>query len=304
MGIEKLSRQLAAVESGAVPAGIHHAELIEVSVRKRKTGDGYRLHLLSRLSGGGVCRETRQLARSGDDALVLTNSQKAGLRDFASRFNIDASEPAEIVRELQEAVGSEVSVTVKHTPHSKSCRHEAPQGVRLSSSAGTLTLVGEVLDPENAHTSHTKLLVALTGTRLALTAVCEACYEVRRDRSYASLGYSTLEEYLASPEISMGRSEFFLSAKIHEQFILEHGIEPARLAVASPGKLDIVLPKVSSGEVEVEKALDDVEALGIKDLRAIYRGTEENDVRNSGHCSRCEGIPDEVLDEMRGRFAE
>jgi hypothetical protein len=113
----------------------------------------------------------------------------------------------------------------------------------------------------------------------------------------------TLEEYLASPEISMSRSEFFLSAKIHEQFILEHGIEPARLAVASPGKLDIVLPKVSSGEVEVEKALDDVEALGIKDLRAIYRGTEENDVRNSGHCSRCEGIPDEVLDEMRGRFA-
>lgn len=303
MSVQKLMGQLAAVEGGAVPEGIHAATLEQVAVRKRKNGPGHNLHIISRTSGGGICREVRRLAKEGDDPFALTPGQEKGLRDFASRLNLSGHEPEEIIAALKDAVGAEVSVTVKHTPHSKSCRHEAPRGVKISSNAGTLTLAGEVIDPEVGYSSHQKLVVALTGTRLALTAVCEACYEVRRDRSYSSLGFSTLEEYLASPEISMSRSEFFLAAKIHETFILEAGVEPERLAVASPSKLDVVIPKVSSGEVEVEKALDDVEALGIKDLRALYRGTEEEEVRNSGHCSRCEGIPDDVLDEMRGRFA-
>lgn len=303
MTVQKLLGQLAAVEEGAVPAGLHQAQLVEVAVRKRKKKEGFSLHVISKTSGGGICREVRTLAREGDDPLALTPGQKKGLRDFASRLNLPGEEPAEIIEALKEAVGAEVAVTVKHTAHSKSCRHEAPKGIKISSSAGTLTLAGEVVDPEVGFSSHEKLVRALTGTRLALTAVCEACYEVRRDRSYSSLGYSTLEEYLASPEISMSRSEFFLAAKIHEEFILEQGVEPERLAVASPSKLDVVLPKVASGEVDVEKALDDVEALGVKDLRALYRGTEEEDVRTSGHCSRCEGIPDDVLDEMRGRFA-
>ena len=100
----------------------------------------------------------------------------------------------------------------------------------------------------------------------------------------------------------MSRTEFFRYASIHERYVIDGGADPARLSVAGPSKLEIPLKALAAGEVSIEEALGDVESLGRKDLRDKYRDEAEEESRQRD-CPRCAGIPDEVLDEMRARYA-
>lgn len=302
---DRLIAQVAATSEGALPEGEHLARLSEVRWFEKKKG-GFALRLISQLAENGRnAVEIRPLAKSGDDPFALTDAQKRGLVDFAARLNVhaDVEDPEATFRDLAGKVGSEVTVVIKRTPHSTIVKHYGPKGVRFASNAGTLTTAGEVVDYEPAKASFDKLIQGLTGARLALALVAEACYEISRDRAYISLSYSTLAEFLADPRVSLSRSEFFRFAAIWERLVIEGGVDPQRLSVAGPSKLDVTLPAVREGRVSAEEAVTDAEVLGIRDLREKYgKGGGEQAESQRRDCPRCAGIPEEVLDDLRERY--
>lgn len=308
MTVQRLAAQIAATEKGALPTGDHITRLSEVRIVNRSKG-GFALRIISDNGQGGVAREMRNLARSGEDAFDLTPGQRKGIVSFAQRFNITETDPKLICEQLMASVGSEVNVTVRKTPHSTICKHSAPNGIRLRTEAGSLTLAGEVVSPDDAHRQYERLIEGLKGTRLAMTYVAQACWEIRRDSSWEALGYRTLAEFLADPQVSISKSSFFRFCSIWQTYHLDAGVEPEQLSAAGPQKLAIPLRALAAGEVEVEEVMDDVEALGIKDLKAKYseksEGTEgESPTVGPQGCPRCDGIPDEVLDELRQKWSQ
>jgi hypothetical protein len=299
VSVERLAGQIRATEEGALPAGEHLMTLDNVAVMSRKKG-GWGLRLTSRHESGQYAIEWRNLSSDAEDPYKLTDGQRKGMREFAARFNITTTgKPEEIVECLQEAVGAPVQVLIKQTPHSRIVKHSAPQGIRLRTDAGALTVAGEVVEPDDAYEMEKRLKAALRLTRRSLLAVAEECHNISRGHAYEALGYETLAEFLAQPDVGMSRSEFFTAAKIHEVFVLEHGIEPDRLAEAGMAKLAVVLPKVTAGEIEAETAVADASTNGLRDLRDEYREQRESPVDQTRGCPRCGCIPDEVLDPLR-----
>jgi len=299
MTVERLAGQIRATEEGALPEGEHLMTLDNVAVMARKKG-GWGLRIISRHAGGQYAMEWRNLSSDVDDAYKLTDAQRKGMREFGARFNITTTgKPEEIIECLQEAVGAPVQVTIKQTPHGRIAKHSAPQGIRLRTEAGALTISGEVLDPDDAFEMEKRLKAALRLTRRSLMTVAEACHEISRSHAYEALGYETLAEFLAQPEVGMSRSEFFTAAKVHEVFVLEHGIDPDKLADAGLSKLEVVLPKVAAGEVDALAAVADATENGRRDLRERYRDQDESGRPDEKGCVRCRCIPDEVLDPLR-----
>ena len=304
MSAEKLVRQLEATKAGGFPDGTHLVTLREVAVVPRKKG-GHWLRLVSESDGGSFAREQRRLSSDDQYPFNLTAGQRKGIAQFAERFGISETDPEAIVRALEGMLGQTVNVTVTHTPHSTIFKHSRPTGVRIATDAGTMTVHGEIEErAQTAHESYEKLIDGLSASRLAMAVVAEACYELSRDHAYRDLGYEKLADLLADPAVCISRSTFFDLASIYERYILEGGADPRQLQVAGVSKLSIPLKALSAGEVDVEEALRDCEELGRRDLRAKYRG-DEDDEEKSGRpdCPRCAGIPDQVLDELRRRYA-
>ena len=303
MSAEKLVRQLEATKAGGFPDGTHLVTLREVAVVKRKKG-GHWLRLVSESDGGSYAREQRRLSNDDQYPFNLTAGQRKGIVEFAGRFGITESDPELIVKALEGMLGQTLNVTVTHTPHATIFQHSQPTGVRISTDAGTMTVHGEIEErAASAHESYEKLIDGLSASRLAMAVVAEACYELSRDHAYRDLGYEKLADLLADPAICLSRTTFFDLAAIYERYVKIGGAAPTELQVAGVSKLSIPLPALAAGEVDVEEALRDCEELGRRDLRAKYRG-EEDDEKESGRpdCPRCHGIPDQVLDELRRRY--
>jgi hypothetical protein len=299
--VERLAKQLAAAQMGALPDGEHLTTLVEVAVVPRKKG-GHWLRLISKTSADAYARELRRLSDDEQYPFNLTDGQRRGMIEFAERFGILERDPEAIVRALEGMVGQAVSVEITKNQHRTLAKHSSPSQARIRTQAGTVTVHGEVeVRARTAHASYEKLMDGLNASRLALAVVAEACYELSRENAYRDLGYESLAEFLA--QVDLSRSEFFNFASIYERYVLEGGADPTRLQVAGPSKLAIPLPALRDGEVDVDEALADCEELGRKDLRIKYRG--ESELQESGRpdCSRCAGIPDEVIDELRARYA-
>lgn len=304
MSIEKLARQIEATRVGALPDGTHLVTLREAGVVKRKKG-GHWLRLVSEADGGGVAREQRRLSNDEQYPFNLSDGQRKGLVEFAERFGIAETEPEAIVKALQGMLGETLNVTVTHTPHSTIFKHSRPTGVVISTDAGAMTVHGEIEErAQTAHESYEKLIDGLSASRLAMAIVAEACWELSRDHAYRDLGYEKLSDLLADPAICISRTTFFDLASIHERYVLEGGADPRSLQVAGVSKLSIPLKALADGLVDVDEALRDCEELGRRDLRAKYRG-DDDEQEESGRpdCPRCAGIPDPVLDELRRRYA-
>jgi len=303
MTAEKLVRQIEAIEVGAFPDGTHLVTLREVGVVRRKKG-GHWLRIVSQNDAGSYAREQRRLSDDEQYPFNLSAGQRRGMVEFAQRFGISESDPEAIVAALQEMLGEPVNVTVTHTPHRTIFMHSRPTGVRISTDAGSMTVHGEIeVRAQTAHESYEKLIDGLSASRLAMAVVAEACYELSRDHAYRDLGYEKLSDFLADPAICISRTTFFDLASIYERYILEGGADPRELQVAGVSKLSIPLRALADGEVDVEEALRDCEELGRRDLRAKYRGEEEEKESGRPDCPRCAGIPDQVLDELRRRYA-
>lgn len=278
---ERLLAQVKATEDGTLPAGKHAATLTKVVVIKRKKDDVWRLGIFARVDANDrYVMQWRPLAKTGDDPFALSKDQLRRWRVWARTMGLPANELSveEQVRTLSQMVNVPVTATVRHTPVGVQTSLERDTGEVFASNGAALTTEGELTSrdrPSEAHEAHAMLVRGLGAARLALSAAAQACHRLSREQAWVDLGFATLKEYLASPEISISRTEFFDLANIWERYIIEGGAEPTRLQVGGTSKLAVPLPALERGDVTVEEALDDVEAMGLRDLREKYRGDSD-----------------------------
>jgi hypothetical protein len=180
---------------------------------------------------------------------------------------------------LHQLQGHRFTARVTKTAHSTTVQHRAFEDVVFATGGQALTVEGELIT-NVAQDQYNRLLEGLSATRLALSAVAQACHDISRDKSWTDLGYESLSEFLASPEITLTRSNFFTMAQIWELYVLDGGVDPQQLAVAHPSKLAIPLRAIGANEVTFAEAIADVETLGARDLREKYQLTVEKSERS------------------------
>ena len=102
-------------------------------------------------------------------------------------------------------------------------------------------------------------------------ALAAHVYRFHEGGCWGLLGYDTLEEFLAQPDVSMSRTQFFRLSKTYRDLVVVREIPISALEQIDPSKVHEVAAAISRGEVKVEDALADAEKLGARDLREKYR---------------------------------
>ena len=96
-------------------------------------------------------------------------------------------------------------------------------------------------------------------------------YEFREQRGWTLLGYGTLNEFLAQPEIGISSRWFFRLAQMWRDLVEVKQVSAPTLRDLEPSKVQEVMPAIMSGTVKPDDALADAKALGFRDLREKYR---------------------------------
>ena len=272
-----LPEQVAAIQDGIVPDGDHLVTLVEVAVVPRKAG-GWWGRFMSETSGGRQLREMRRLGADEKDAFILDQTANRKWVEWGQRMGVNETDARGVVDALHQLQGHRFTARVTKTAHSTTTQHRAFEDVVFATGGEALTTEGELVT-NVAQDQYDRLLEGLSASRLALSAVAQACHDISRDKSWTDLGYESLAEFLASPEITLTRSSFFRMAQIWELYVLDGGISPLSLAVASPSKFAIPMRAIGANEVTVEEALADVETLGARDLREKYELPRDESIR-------------------------
>ena len=205
------------------------------------------------------------------------------------------------VQWLGSQVGSPFTAKVHRDPTgAMRATFTAASGVAFGNDEAAMTTEGEVRHSASpparkvdAHDAHNRLVFGIKASHLALSAVAQACHEIHEQQAWSELGYDTLSEYLASPEIGMSRSAFYDLCAIWERYVLEGGADPQALQAGGPSKLVVPIPAIKAGEVTVVEALEDVEALGLRDLREKYQGEKDEKSKRPDKLARL--TDDDVL---------
>lgn len=96
-------------------------------------------------------------------------------------------------------------------------------------------------------------------------------YEFHEGGHWRPLGYETLTEFLAQPDLGISRTQFFRMTKLWRDLAVERGVPARVLTSVEPSKVREVAPAIVAGDVTVEDAISDAQALGYRDLRDKYR---------------------------------
>lgn len=271
-----------------LPRGTFEAELIEADMLRRKDGSGYVLRLVARTIGlGKYVIGWRGLGSNGMDPWDLTESEVKGLRKWAQGMGLPTPAPArEIVAALQAQLGHPVTVKVVHTPvgiQGTFTRNDAADYVPSTLRVGGRLIVadGHAIDEgdgsvvagaaADAFVAHTQIVDGVARVNEGLAYAMKGCYDLEKSKGWAKLGFATLNEYLAQPEVTVSRTDFYRLAAIYEAYVLDGGVPAELLAGASPSKLELPIPAIEQGVVSAEQAVSDAESLTRKDLRERYR---------------------------------
>jgi hypothetical protein len=298
-------------KAGTIPPGTYEAILREVAIVRRKKDQTHVLRMLVRTEDlGRYAIAWQGLSENPDDPWDLTPGQLRGLRRVADRLCVPSlCEGREIVeRHIVPLLGQPVTARIVRTPVGQTVTLTRPSDVR-SSAAETVTV--EVEPPANitaadptetpasiAHSAHVKLVEGQRGVRLSLALMAEGCHLLHHDEGWKHLGFETLSEYLAAPEIEISRTDFYRMVEIWSAYVLNGGVEPASLQGAGPSKLEVPLPALSAGVVTPEQAVADASSMTRKDLRSHYAGLMGAEVVEP---KRRERPPVEITDEMVDR---
>lgn len=99
-------------------------------------------------------------------------------------------------------------------------------------------------------------------------------YEFHEGSMWTPLGYDTFEEWLAGPEIDLGRRHVYRLLQVYRDLVIDRHVPPEALT-AEVTKIDAVIPAIKKGRVGVEDALTDAETLSRSDLKEKYGGKRE-----------------------------
>lgn len=106
--------------------------------------------------------------------------------------------------------------------------------------------------------------------RQAFWELARNLYEFDQENGWTALGFSSQEEWLAQPEVSMTRSAFFGLVRRHRELVVARKLPSTQLVALEPSKVDIVMPAIEKNRGKLQDILDDVRDLGARDLRDKY----------------------------------
>lgn len=115
-----------------------------------------------------------------------------------------------------------------------------------------------------------KIKKGVGAIRQVWIALAGYLHEFYSERMWEHLGHDRFEEWLGTPEIGLGRSQVYALIEAYEELVVKREVEESVLAELEATKLAVVLPALRKGEVELEEALADCEALSRSELREKY----------------------------------
>lgn len=115
-----------------------------------------------------------------------------------------------------------------------------------------------------------KIKKGVGAIRQVWIALAGYLHEFYTERMWEHLGHDRFEEWLGTPEIGLGRSQVYALIAAYEELVVKREVEEAVLAELEATKLAVVLPALRRGDVELEEALADCEALSRSALRQKY----------------------------------
>lgn len=131
-------------------------------------------------------------------------------------------------------------------------------------------------DVERAYRLETQIKRAIDTIRSQWVPLAQGLYEFNRTQAWQALGYETFEQWLASPEIELGRRTVFGLIDAYRTLVVDRHVPPAALVDMEITKVRDVLPAIRRGHVDVEAALEDVRTLARSDLRRRYERPQED----------------------------
>lgn len=139
---------------------------------------------------------------------------------------------------------------------------------------------------DGAFEAERKIRSAFANVSTAWWELSARLYEFHEAGYWAALGYASLDEFLAQPELGMSRSQFFQMTKAYRDLVVVKQIEMGDLQELEPSKVREVIPSIMRGDVDPEEALSDAASLSYRDVKAKYRPEERT---KRGQSARVDG---------------
>jgi hypothetical protein len=129
--------------------------------------------------------------------------------------------------------------------------------------------------------------------RVAWVGLASYLHEFHDGRMWELRDCSSFDEWLGTPEISIGRSHARALVEAYHELVVVREIDPERLAAADATKIVQVLPALRAGRVETEDALSDAESLSRADLRERYGSGKSGGSKSKlEQCATCGAMRD------------
>jgi hypothetical protein len=119
------------------------------------------------------------------------------------------------------------------------------------------------------------MIAAIRKGNQAAWEFAKAASEFEEEHGWSALGYDTLSEWLAQPDVGVSRTWFYRLVRVYRELTLRK-IDKKELPTLDANKVDIVLGTIKAGETDMDDVLDDVRTLGRGDLREKYWGEKPN----------------------------
>jgi hypothetical protein len=125
---------------------------------------------------------------------------------------------------------------------------------------------------EHAASVEARLRQAREAQRLSWVTLAGILYEFDEDNLWEPLGYESLNEWLAGPDVELTRKSFRDHVRIWRELVIERGVEWSSLAFVDFTKVRDALPIITSGKADAATVLSDAAVLTRSDLIEKYGG--------------------------------
>lgn len=125
---------------------------------------------------------------------------------------------------------------------------------------------------QRAHDLQVQVVAACTAVKQSWVLLAGRLHAFHAERAWETLGVESFTAWLGDPDVGLRRSQAYLLIDAWQHVIVDGDVDPERLAAADVSKVAVVLPALKRGDVTVDDALADCEALSRSDLADRYRG--------------------------------
>lgn len=209
----------------------------------------------------------------------LTEEQRAAKRDRDKRYR-------EKKRKEKEAADKVVDLAGRRAAKDTAVKKAAKKATAKKDKDAGLTkppveqVAGDVLPPEggtpeevaarHAYEVEQRIKGVVWQLRAAWATLARDLYEFSNASLWRDLGYDSFEEWLAGPDIEIGRRWCYELISVYREFVVKREVPLESLAEIEPSKLQEILPAIRRDQVNLETALSDAKALSKSDIRERY----------------------------------